>query len=199
MHSSGDVPPSPRRRSCNGTANSPAIAGPIGAAILRLLLARSPAKFSGQGSPNIWWTGFRFLGYDPNLGYGFLWRSLQDGLPAVLLWVHVDDFLLHRPTYNKAAAPLSALMDTALDTVLAHPAKMSPPSQRVRYCGFIYDTAAIPTLEIHQERPDRTLVMLDFMLGHRSAIEFRGHLRCPPVPRRCNPGEAAPNISPAAI
>ncbi len=40
------------------------------------------------------------MGFEPGLGYGFV-LSARD-VPAVKMWVWVDDFLLHGPTHTKA-------------------------------------------------------------------------------------------------
>ena len=95
-----------------GAAISPALAGRYGLAFVRLLLERSEL-FQGRGRDNCWWTGFRPTGeYDAKLGYGFVLIG-RDGLPAVRVWVHVDDFAIHGPTYAKTAAELRFFLDQA--------------------------------------------------------------------------------------
>lgn len=43
------------------------------------------------------------------------------------------------------------------------PAKVVLPSQRVKYCGFIYDTADIPALKFPTDNRDHALAMLDYL------------------------------------
>jgi hypothetical protein len=38
--------------------------------------------------------------YDPHKGYGYVLTG-ESGIPAVKVWVHVDDFLIHGDTYDK--------------------------------------------------------------------------------------------------
>ncbi len=59
-------------------------------------------------------------------------------------------------------------MDLALEVgLLFNPDKVVPPSQRVKYCGFIYDTITIPTLEVPADKRDRALAMLDYLFTRR--------------------------------
>ena len=98
--------------------------------------------------------------------------SEVDGSPVIQTWVHVDDFLLHGPTYAKTAAALSALMDLAVELgLLCNPGKTVPPTQRVKYCGFVYDTTGEPRLEIPQEKRSRALVQVQYTLS-QSKGEF---------------------------
>jgi hypothetical protein len=146
-----------------GGANCPAVAGRMGAAFMRLVRTRRPDLFQGTGSSNTWRDGFLYKGFDPKLGHGFTWKA-DDGLPAVLMWVHVDDFMIHGPTWGKTAAALTAVMDLALEVgLLFNPKKVIPPAQRVKYCGFIYDTTGIPTVEVPLDKRDRALAMLDYI------------------------------------
>ena len=84
-----------------GAGNSPAIAGRMGAAILRQLLERHPELFQGEPRDNTWQAT---TGDDSDAtqrhGHGRVMITPNDGLPAVLIWVHVDDFFLHGPTYS---------------------------------------------------------------------------------------------------
>ena len=73
----------------------------------------------------------------------------SDGLPAVLLWLHVDDLLIDAPTMGKLHAALNHILDTTLKLgLICNPSKTSPPSQTVKYCGFEYDTFSTPTIHI---------------------------------------------------
>lgn len=150
-----------------GATNSPAIAGRMGAAFIRLLLRHYPKIYSGTARiSNTWWDRFNGRPYDPKLGHGFVLLSDEDGLPSVLIWVHVDDFLIHGPTFAKTAEALSALMDQALAVgLLFNPSKITPPGQLTKYCGFIYDTVGIPTLVVPADKRDRAVATLDYVMA----------------------------------
>jgi hypothetical protein len=148
-----------------GSANSPAISGRMGAAFIRLLLMCHPDIFSGDGVSNTWRDKFSGRTYDPKLGHGYVLISPEDGLPAVLVWAHIDDFLIHGPTYEKTARAMQALMDKALDIgLLFNPTKITPPTKAVKYCGFIYDTTHIPSLRIPTDKRLRALALLKYVL-----------------------------------
>jgi hypothetical protein len=146
-----------------GSSNSPAIAGRMCASFFRMLTQQHPELFGGIGQFNTWYEGLIGNGYSPALGHGLVLLS-TDGLPAVKIFIHCDDFCVHGPSHAKTVAALNSLMDRALDVGLQfNPAKVSPPSQRAKYCGFIYDTRAMPTLCIPSDKRDRALAMIDYM------------------------------------
>jgi hypothetical protein len=77
-----------------GAGSSPAIAGRMGAAFIRKLEATSP-YFQGEIRFNTWWQAFaRLQPYNSNLSHDCVKFSTIDGLPAVIVFVHYDDFLL---------------------------------------------------------------------------------------------------------
>jgi hypothetical protein len=117
-----------------GAGNSPSIAGQHGAAILRLIRLLHDALFSGTPVLNTWWSHYGFgIRYDPKWGHGLIYLG-DDGLPAVLIWAHCDDFFIHGPTYDKTAAALTAFLDLTVQLgLLCHPAKLTPPAQVVKY------------------------------------------------------------------
>ena len=154
-----------------GAGNSPAIAGRMGAAVLRLLIERHPELFQGEPTDQTWHTTTTTSESDGadhgRYGHGRALINSDDGLPAVLLWVHVDDFLIHGPTYVKTSAALSALFDLALAKgLLCNPYKTVSPTQHVKYCGFIYDTRSEPHLKIPPEKLSRARVQVRYTLGH---------------------------------
>jgi hypothetical protein len=149
-----------------GSSNSPAVAGRMGASFFRLLTQAHPELFGGIGEFNTWYEGLNGRGYSSTLGHGLILRS-SDGLPAVKIFIHCDDFCVHGPTHEKTVAALNALMDRALDVgLLFNPKKVNPPSQEAKYCGFIYDTHAMPTIRIPEDKRDRAIAMIDY-IGRR--------------------------------
>jgi hypothetical protein len=132
-----------------GAGNSPSIAGQLGTAVLRLVRRLYKEIFSGNPVLNTWWSHFGLdLTYDPKWGHGLVYLG-NDGLPAVLIWAHMDDFLIHGPTYDKACAGLTAFLALTVQLgLLCHPGKLTPPAQVVKYTGLIFDTSGVPTLII---------------------------------------------------
>jgi hypothetical protein len=144
-----------------GAGNSPALATRFGLAFVRKMKEKS-ALFQGRGRANCWWTSFRSNGYDPDLGHGFVFEG-PDG-PAVKIWVFVDDFLIHGPTYEKTAAALSFFLDTAVECgFLFHPKKLITPCQEVKYCGVLFNTDDIPCLKIPVSKRERSLAMVEHL------------------------------------
>ena len=150
-----------------GAANSPACAGRYGQAFLRLL--RNQLRVDSNPTKlNCWWTGFQELGYDPQLGYGYVFTG-PDGAPAVRFWVHVDDFAIHGPTLEATQSALNLFLDVAVQVgLLCHPGKLKPPSQTPLYTGFIFDTRGIPTLRVPTPKRERALAMVDHLLARNN-------------------------------
>jgi hypothetical protein len=77
----------------------------------------------------------------------------------------VDDFFIHGPTEEKVRRGLTVFLDAALDCgLLCHPKKLTPPSQVVRYCGFLMDSWQILCLRIPVSKRKRALAMVDYIL-----------------------------------
>ena len=149
-----------------GSGNSPAVAGRAGASLVRLLRRFYPEVFGGRPLENTWHAAFNGRAYDPKLGHGFVLLSDADGLPPVLIFVHVDDFMLHGPTYEKTCRALDIFMDVMLRAgFLFNPAKLTLPCQRVKYTGFLYDTVDQPKMLIPDDKTDRALAMIDIVTG----------------------------------
>jgi hypothetical protein len=130
-----------------GSSNSPATSGRAGNSFMRKIREKF-SLFSGIGKANCYWTQFRDLGYDPDLGYGFVLTN-KHGL-AVKLWGFVDDFLIHGATLDSIKLGLTIFLDFAVVCgFLAHPDKLTKPSQEVKYCGFLFNTVSQPCLKIH--------------------------------------------------
>jgi hypothetical protein len=75
--------------------------------------------------------------FDPKHGIGrVLIRS--NGLPACLIWIHVDDLFLHGQTRAKCTSALKKILDlTVLVGLICHPTKLKPPAQIQNFCGFL--------------------------------------------------------------
>ena len=152
-----------------GTGASPALAGQYGAGFLRRLRARHPGVFDGLPVENTWRRHVAEHQYDVRLGHGRVLLS-TDGLPAVLTFGFVDDFAIHGPTYEKTATALSLFMDFAVEVgMLCNPEKVEPPSQRAKYCGFIFDTLQVPTLRVPAGKRSRAKAMVTFLLQLRGS------------------------------
>jgi hypothetical protein len=152
------------------SSNSPAVAGRMGASFFRLLTQKRPDIFGGLGEFNTWYEGLNDRGYSPTLGHGLILRSTDHGLPAVKVFILCDDFCVHGPIREKTVAALNASIDCALDVgLLFNPKKLNPPSQEAKYCGFIYDTRAMPTIRIPMDKRDRAIAMIDY-LGRRKKV-----------------------------
>ena len=145
-----------------GAGNSPALAGKYGLAFVRLVKERF-SEFSGKGRANCYWTGLRDGSFDPELGYGFILEDATGG--CVHIWVWVDDFLLHGPSYEKTARALRFFLDAAVDCgFLFHPKKLILPAQVVKYCGFLFDSCRIPCLRIPVPKRERALAICEYLL-----------------------------------
>ena len=101
----------------------------------------------------------------PTLGEGRVLIG-SDGLPAVLVWLHVDDLLIHASTLGKLHAALDHILTITLNLgLICHPSKTSPPSQRVKYCGFEYDTSSTPTIHIPRNKISRAVAMTEYLIS----------------------------------
>jgi hypothetical protein len=154
-----------------GLGASPGIVGHMGASLLRKLL-HTCLLYQGDVHNNRWWRAFATKkGFNPDLCHGHVLISRIDDLPAVLIFVHCDDFLLHGPTYDKTRLGLVAFMDLALKAgLLAHPMKLTPPCQEVKYAGFLWNTEGVPTLRIPPYKVAKSLSLIDYALDNRQHI-----------------------------
>ena len=146
-----------------GSANSPACAGRLGLGFLQKLRERlNPGGLTPE--ENTWRMAFEEGAYDPTRGYRVVLK--QEGDLVILLWVHVDDFLIHGPTLETTQRALQVFLDTALEVgLLCHPKKLVPPAQTPKYTGFIFDTRGTPTLRVPQDKRQRALSMVEYTLS----------------------------------
>jgi hypothetical protein len=54
---------------------------------------------------NDWKVALEGSRFDPKLGIGRV-LTVSDGPPVCLIWIHVDDILLHGPTRSKCTSTL---------------------------------------------------------------------------------------------
>jgi hypothetical protein len=145
-----------------GAGASPTIAGHNGVAFLQKLDAISP-YYPGDLQFNTWWHAFaRVKPFDASLSHGRVKISRIDGLPATISFANCDDFLLHAPTYEKARLVAMDFMDLAVKVgLLAHPLKLTPPAQEVKYTGFLWNTEGVPTLKVPGYKVEKSLALID--------------------------------------
>jgi hypothetical protein len=157
-----------------GGGNSPSIAGRHGAALLRKIQDISPL-YRGIPAANTWWR-FYSTGteYQSELGHGLVYIG-DDGLPAVRVWGHCDDFLIHGPTYQKTADALAAFLDLTVQVgLLCHPGKLTPPAHVVKYTGLLFDTTSTPTLRVPEYKRAKAVAMIEFAINHRQKLSRLG-------------------------
>ena len=146
-----------------GSANSPACAGRLGAGFLRKLVERYP-EYQGEPVSNAWLEQFETGKHNPTLGAGRVLLGEEDGLGAALIWAHVDDFFIHAPTREKLERALNHFMNLTVEVgMLCNPTKVVPPSQRVKYCGFEYESTGIPTLHVPDAKISKALAIIDYV------------------------------------
>jgi hypothetical protein len=111
---------------------------------------------------------------DSKLGYGYVLLD-PDGERAAKIWAHSDDVLLHSASYTTTAKALTLFVDAAVECgLLCHPGKLTPPSQVVKYCGFMLDSRGIPTMRIPLEKRERAIAMVDYLLLGKTTTEHSG-------------------------
>jgi hypothetical protein len=119
-----------------GSSNHPAVSGRFGAAFLRLIF-QEVEEVQGEVLINDWKVALGGDEFDPKLGIGRVLIG-SDGLPACLIWIHVDDIFLHGPTCEKCTSALKKILDlTVLVGLICHPTKLKPPAQIQKFCGFL--------------------------------------------------------------
>jgi len=134
-----------------GSASSPSIACRMGNSAIRQLKTESQT-FSGKPVENTWRKALSGGSYDQRLGHGRTYIG-EDGLPAALIWVMVDDFMVHAPTKRKCFQAFSEFMDYSVRLgIICQRIKTKPPAQKQIFCGMEYDTSEAPTLRIPEEK-----------------------------------------------
>jgi len=145
-----------------GSANSPAASGWFGAGLICLILETIP-EFQGVAEKNdysqfLWGNGFH-----PSKG---IWWVIigSDGHPACLIWIHVDDLLIHGPNLKKSTLGLHHILDLMVCLgLICQTSKTKHPQQQVKYCGFLYDTTSLPQLHLPNEKIGCALALIHFL------------------------------------
>ena len=146
-----------------GTYNSPGASGRFGAALIRHVMETSDL-IGGSPVDNSIQQYFSNKISHPKFGEGRVLFG-SDGLPAVLVWLHMDDILIHARIKAKLEAALDHILQTTMRLgLIFNYSKMDSPSQRVKFCGFIYDTSSIPTLCIPQNKVNRAIIITGYLL-----------------------------------
>jgi hypothetical protein len=153
-----------------GSSSSPAVSGWFGAGFLRLIFLEV-VEMQGEVVIDDWKFALEGDEFDPKLGIGQV-LIVYYGLPACLIWIHVDDIFLHGPTREKCTSTLKKILDlTVLVSLICHPTKLKPPAQIKKFCGFLYDSVGTPKLRITDNKVVRALDLLDFLMrGSRTVI-----------------------------
>jgi hypothetical protein len=95
-----------------GSTNLPGIAGHFGAAFLQMVMENDP-HFQGTPMTNDFTMPLHGYTFDQSKGLGRVLIS-EDGRPAVMIFLWVDDALIHGPTYEKTSGALKYILDTAV-------------------------------------------------------------------------------------
>jgi hypothetical protein len=152
-----------------GTRNSPGASGRFGAAFLREIGRTSP-DFKGTVVINDFTSGWNGEGYDPKLGIGRVLIS-EDGQPAILIRIHVDDIFIHGPTEAKCNRALDHVMATAIRLgLICHPTKTKAAAPVQKFCGFIYDTIGIPCRRLPQDKETRAVSLIRFLRREQQGL-----------------------------
>jgi hypothetical protein len=128
-------------------------------------------EIQGEVVMNDWKVALEGDKFDPKLGVGRILIGSY-GLPACLIWIHVDDIFLHGPTHEKFTSALEKILDlTVLVGLICHPTKLKPLAQIQKFCGFLYDSVGTPKLRIPDKKVFRALALLNFLMrGSRAVI-----------------------------
>jgi hypothetical protein len=150
-----------------GTTHSPAIACRLGNSGVRKLRGENPI-FSGRVVKNTWRNTLTGTEYQSGVGHGRI--ELKDnGEPVALVFSMVDDFLVHGPTKETTKQAFTSFMDHSvrLGFICQH-IKTSPPAQKQKFCGMIYDTSSVPIHRIPDTKVTRGKATVDYLLRANS-------------------------------
>jgi hypothetical protein len=142
-----------------GSASSPAISCRITNGAMRTI-RDTESVFQGDVEISTWATAMKDGSYDPRKGHGRVVMG-REGLPAALIWVMVDDYLVHAPTKRKCQLAFSSFMDHMVRLgFICQCVKTSPPAQLQKFCGMLFDTTRAPTMIIPPAKVSRSIAMI---------------------------------------
>jgi hypothetical protein len=145
-----------------GTRNSPGASGRFGNAFMRMLVGGC-RLFQGTPRRNDFLCRLAGEPFDPTIGTGRV-EITDEGKPTCRSWLHVDDLLLHATDKEDVGEALNFTMDLALELgLICQPAKTSPPDFSQKFCGFIYDSMAVPKRIAPVNKVSRALALLSFV------------------------------------
>ena len=98
--------------------------------------------------------------------------SIAKWFPSMKIWVFVDNFAIHGPTYEATAAAFSFFNMVIWVGLFCNLAKCQPPSQVTKYCRFLLDTRSTLELCIPTNKCNCTLAMIDYLLAQPMAWDF---------------------------
>jgi hypothetical protein len=147
-----------------GAGNSPAASGSAGNGFVRSLLESCP-EFQGTPVDNTFVAILKGETYHPEWGHARVLIG-ADGLPAAIIWHHIDDFLIHAPTQEKCQAALQYFMDRIVACGLwAHPSKCKLPAQVQEFVGFSWDSQATPQQRIPEKKRSKASALVEYLLN----------------------------------
>ena len=87
-----------------------------------------------------------------------------DGLPSVLLWLHVDNTLIHGPSKSKLVTALECILDIELTLdLIYHSNKTVISTQQIKFCVFVYNNQAAPYMIILSNKVSRALSTIQYI------------------------------------
>ena len=134
------------------------------------------------------------LPYDAHLPEGLI-HITSNRLPYAVIWIQVDDFLIHAPTHDTCVTELDRLLDFLFEKgILAHEKKVKPPAQVQTFCGFEFDTTVEPILKASQDKRTTAISIIDYLIHKKGNSQISkltlavavGKLQslCPATPQR---------------
>eukprot|EP00957_Ditylum_brightwellii_P034514 2617041-Ditylum_brightwellii.AAC.2 len=164
-----------------GGSSSPGKAGQEMAAIAEELEKHPLLK--GRVKFNLVTSHYTGTNFDPSLPEG-QFEVNPDGYPVPLVWIYVDDFLIHAATHHLYCEAVSVMMDTLLCMdLLAHQSKVKCQAQFQQCCGFVYNIESIPQVQVPTDKQDNSLALLAYLntwpqpLFHLALAVVIGHLQ----------------------
>jgi hypothetical protein len=147
-----------------GAGNSPAASGSAGNGFVRSLIESCPA-FQGTPVDNTFVAILKGGDYHPEWGHARVLIG-TDGLPAAIIWHHIDDFLIHAPTQEKCQVALQFFMDRIVACGLwAHPSKCKLPAQVQDFVGFTWDSRTTPQQRIPEKKRSKASALVEYLLN----------------------------------